>query len=122
LLDKAFDYFCGLQQIEQVNFEVFRWIGYIMQLKKVHAAAYDAYRVAMGLNPLDPVTRIAIGECMLMIDKSPVNGMFQIQEGLILAGKDPRYTAYVKRGEQLLIAAKDRIDAEKAEQEAATKK
>jgi tetratricopeptide (TPR) repeat protein len=110
LLDKAFEYFAGLQQIEQVNYEVYRWLGYIQHLKKNYVLAYQMYQLAMAFNPLDPVTRINMGECMLMIDESPVAGMFQVQEGIELAEKNPRYAPYVKRGEQLLIAAKERVD------------
>ena len=112
-LEKAFEYFAGLAELDPANYEVYRWLAYIQQLQKNYIGAYENYMRAMAFNPLDPVTHIALGECMLMIDEVPDGGMFQIQEGLTLAGKDPRYAVYVTRGEQLLVAAQQRSDEAK---------
>ncbi|MCC6810286.1 MAG: hypothetical protein IT381_22845 [Deltaproteobacteria bacterium] len=109
-LDKAFQYFAGLVELDPLNYEIYRWLAHIQHLQKNYIGAYENYMRAMTLNPVDPVTQIALGECMLMIDDVPTNGMFRIEEGIALAGKDPKYAVYVTRGEQLIVAAKERVD------------
>lgn len=105
---KAFDYFVGLQQLEPINYRVYQWLGYLLQLQKNHVMAYNMFLIGSEMNPKDPVLRLSLGESMLMIDESPNNGARQISIGIELAAGQAQYAAYVKRGEQLLAAVKQR--------------
>lgn len=106
--DKALDYFAGLQQMEPANYQVYQWLGYLYARKRDYVSAYKMFLSGTAFNIEDPVLRLSLGEAMLMIDNDPTNGIAQIEQGLILAGKNPKFTAHVKRGEQLLEAVKER--------------
>jgi len=108
LYDKAFEFFAGLQQIEAADSRVYQWLGYLYAQKKVWVAACEMFALGVNFNANDGVLRIMLGESMLMIDNDPANGIANIEKGIALAAKNPKAQIYVKRGEQLLEAAKVR--------------
>src|SRR5262249_41767184 len=110
-LDKAREYFIGLQQLDPANYRVYQWLAHIAQLQKNPLLAYQMLVQGMQSNPKDPVLRIQLGEALLMVDKQPNNGVANIERGIALAGSDPKYAAHVKRGQQLVAAVKQRAAA-----------
>jgi len=114
-LDRAWEFFSGLIKLEPLNWEVLLWLGYIEHLRKHFWGALEFFNLALAYADEEPLVRFYLGECTLMLDRPDI-AVVHLQAGIDFAQGNPKMVPFVKRAEQLIVAAKERMSAQPLEE------
>ncbi len=107
-LDKGWDVFKGLVELEPLNWQVHMWLGYIKMLKKDWWVALEFLNLARVYAQDEALPRFYLGEVLLQLDNPPT-AIEQLRAAVELAKGSPKLAPQVKRAEQLVVAAEERM-------------